>query len=52
MSTVNIDKLPPSTYITNASSAFERFTHWALAGSCIVLFITGMGFMSSSANKD
>ena len=50
MSNTNIDKLPPNTYISNASTAFERFTHWALAGSCIVLFITSIGFMFHPLN--
>jgi formate dehydrogenase subunit gamma len=32
-------------YIT---TAFERWVHWLLAGSCIYLFLTGMGFMFHS----
>ncbi|MGA1870757.1 MAG: formate dehydrogenase subunit gamma [bacterium] len=40
----------PDTYISNASTPLERITHWMLAGSCIVLFITGIGFMFRSLN--
>jgi formate dehydrogenase subunit gamma len=50
MKKTDIDKLHPDTYITNASTPLERMTHWALAGSCIVLFITGIGFMFHSLN--
>ncbi len=33
-----------------ATDAFERVVHWALAISCIALFITGLGMMFQSFN--
>ena len=50
MSKIDIDQFSQDTYITNASSAIERVTHWGLAGSCIILLITGAGFMFRSLN--
>lgn len=30
--------------LTQASTVFERVVHWVLAGSCLLLFLTGFGF--------
>ncbi len=36
--------------LIEVTNVFERFVHWALAISCILLFISGFGLMFKSLN--
>ncbi len=40
----------PKKGMIKASDAFERLVHWAMAISCIILMITGLGMMFHSFN--
>ena len=40
----------PEKGMIKATDLFERVVHWMLAGSCILLFITGLGMMFRELN--